>query len=71
MVAYGIPVVFGSQPLKPLLGFPPGKVRLRIRSRDCVKARVKTADGVREFVVKEEDGFWVPAYETARNMTTK
>lgn len=31
-------------------------------------ARVKVADGIREFYVKEEAGFWVPAFERARNL---
>lgn len=59
--------VFGISEPKPLKGFPPGKVRIKMRKSDFTLIRVKTPDGIREFLVKEEDGFWMPAFETGRN----
>lgn len=65
---FGPPFIFGNAPPKPLTGFPSGKTRLRIRGDDFVKARVRTSDGIREFVVIEENGHWVPGVELARNL---
>lgn len=68
MTTIGVSIAFGTQEPKPTRGFPDGKLRLRIRSCKPVIARVKTAESIREFAVKEQDGFWIPAFETARNM---
>ena len=57
-----------SEPLPPK-GFPDGRIRWRIREDDFILARVETADGIREFYVKEQDGYWVPSYEKGRNST--
>jgi len=59
--------LFGVMAVMPTRGFPPGKLRLRMRAKEFVRARVKTPDGIREFYVKEEDGHWVPTIEIARN----
>lgn len=61
--------VFGVNDPLPPRGFPPGRIRWRIRSKECTFARVKTKDGIREFSVKERDGYWEPAFETGRNLT--
>jgi hypothetical protein len=58
---------FGSVIPLPLRGFPEGKLEMRIRLDDFVKVRVGTTDGIREFVVKEVDGFWEPWIETEKN----
>ena len=61
--------VFGvTEPLPPK-GFPSGRLRWRIRNEDYTLARVKSADGIREFYVKEEGGHWIPSYEKGRNLT--
>ena len=64
-------IVFGlfDKPL-PLKGFPDGRCRIRMRPDDLVAVYVKTTGGIREFRVKEEDGFWVPFGEVARNITS-
>jgi len=61
---------YGTLEPKPTRGFPPGKLRLRMRTREFVRARVKTPDGIEEFAVKEQDGFWVPAHVTGSNLRT-
>lgn len=62
-------IVFGDSNPKPLKGWPEGKIRLRIRSDDAVKAFVRTSDSIRWFYVKEENGYWVPSYEIGSNQT--
>lgn len=64
-------ICFGIKEPKPAKGFPPGKIRWRIRHDALVLARVRTSEGVREFLVKEEDGHWVPADEIASNITAQ
>jgi hypothetical protein len=67
-VRYGINnVPFGTGEPKPLKGFPEGKARLRIRSDDFVRVRIKTTNGIREFYPQEVNGFWVPFFEIGRN----
>lgn len=67
IITHGEKHAFGlNEPLPPK-GFPEGRIRWRIRQDDFTLARVKTVDGIREFHVKEQDGFWVPSYERGRN----
>jgi hypothetical protein len=62
-------LIFGiREPLK-LSGFPDGRIRLRMRSCEFARARVKTKDGIVEFYVSEKDGCWVPCIERGRNFT--
>jgi hypothetical protein len=61
--------VFGSAEPLPLKGFPEGSIRLRIRNNQFALARVRTDDGIREFYIKEEEGFWVRSIEKGRNLT--
>ncbi len=63
-------VVFGiPDEIKPLEGFPVGRVRLRLRPKEFAKAFVKTPTGIRQFLVEEKDGKWIPAYEQGCNET--
>jgi len=61
--------VFGLAEIKPLRGFPEGRVRIRLRNDDFAQAYVKTATGIRCFYLYEVDGHWQPSFETARNET--
>ena len=67
-VMYGSELVFGSAEPLPLEGFPEGRIKVKIRGEDWVRVYVATSDGIREFVVEEKDGKWVPGLETGRNM---
>jgi hypothetical protein len=60
-------LAFGLKDPLPAKGFPDGKIRWRIRSDNLVLARVRTIDGIREFVVQEVDGYWMPLAEKGRN----
>lgn len=60
-------VVFGAFTPLPLKGFPAGKVRLKIRNDDFVRAYVKTEQGIECFIIAEEDGFWIPKYKQGAN----
>lgn len=68
-VVIGTSFVFAEPEPKPLRGFPAGKVRLRVRPDDFVKAYVRGADGIREFAVWDGDGFWNCGPELARNVS--
>lgn len=71
MATVGTSLVYSIIEPLPAKGFPQGRIRWRIRHDEFVLARVKTADGIREFYVKEEDGYWVPFVEKARNADAK
>lgn len=58
----GIPLV-----VKPLVLFPEGKKRIRMRNNDAVRVFVKTKDGITEYVIKECEGGWMPAFRTRVN----
>lgn len=62
-------LAFGSAEPLPPKGFPPGRLRWRIRAKEFMRARVQTVDGIREFAVREENGYLVPAWEIGRNQT--
>lgn len=62
-----VTLAFGVREPLPLRNFPPGRVRLRMRNRELMQAFVKTSDGIMEFIVKEQDGFWEPFAERNRN----
>ena len=67
-ISYGINVPFGSGIEVPeLSGFPEGRVRIRMRNDDFVKIRIKTDDGIKEFIPRESSGKWVPFAETGSN----
>jgi hypothetical protein len=61
--------VFGVVEVKPLKGFPPGKVRIRMRHNDFVVVFIRPPNGgVRRFVIEERAGHWVPAHEIGANV---
>ena len=68
--ATGETVLFGvnTAPPKGMQGFPPGRIKVRQRNNDFARAYVRTPDGIRQFVIKEIDGAWVPFCEQGRNI---
>lgn len=61
-------VVFGiPDEIKPLEGFPAGRVRLRLRSKEFAIAFVKTNCGIRSFFLVEKEDKWRPYIERGRN----
>jgi hypothetical protein len=63
-----LPVVFGVSAPKPLNNFPHGKTRIRLRSNEFAKVYVRNPEGIREFVIQEKEGCWIPFSELARNI---
>ena len=61
--------VYGVRPELPVRGFPPGKIRIRQRNTGFPSAFVKTASGIRHFIIAELDGYWVPYAEQGANHT--
>lgn len=55
----GGPMLHMHEP-KPARGFPPGRVRWIMRPNDWVKAAVRTADGIRIYIVKDAGDAWEP-----------
>ena len=63
----GEPHVFGVQTIKPLRGFPSGKVRIRMRNDAFAQIYVKTPDGIRQFVAKDYGDYWECSHEQGGN----
>ena len=61
--------MYGVRPELPVRGFPPGKIRIRQRNTGFPSAFVKTASGIRHFIIAEHDGHWVPYAEQGANHT--
>jgi hypothetical protein len=55
----GGPMLHMHEP-KPARGFPPGRVRWIMRPNEWVKAAVRTADGIRIYIVKDAGDAWEP-----------
>jgi hypothetical protein len=54
----GINVVYGVKPLKPIFGAPEGRQRLRMRNTSPAKLFVKTATGIRCFILEDCGDRW-------------
>ena len=63
VISRGIPIVFGVKNPKPIVGAPEGRQRLRMRNTQAAKLFVKTANGIRSFVLKEDGDHWAVALE--------
>ncbi len=63
-------LVFGAKDRLPLKGWPEGKVRIIVRNEDFVRGYVRSPDGksIRQFIVGEEDGCWIPRFEQGSNI---
>jgi len=64
-------LVFGENVTEqlPLKDFPEGRTRIRIRPAELVTVVVRTPEGIHMFTVREDEGFWTPGPELARNIT--
>lgn len=65
-----INIVFGVREPKPITGAPHGKWRLRMRKNAIAKLFVKTADGIRSFILEDKGYSWFanPRFEQGRNL---
>lgn len=65
----GLPIVLGVPDVIPkLIGFPEGKLRLRLRNKSVAHAFVKTTTSIRQFLVIREHGYWTAGPEVGRNI---
>lgn len=63
-------IVFGVQEPKPIRGAPAGRQRIRMRNKSGAKLFVKTADGIRCFIIEDGGDHWFvdPKLEQGRNV---
>ena len=71
MTSYGnLLGVFGIPgEIKPIVGLPEGRARLRLRNEDYVQVFVKTATGIRRFYVSDVGRNWIAEIEIESNQT--
>jgi len=62
--------VFGMVDELPLVGFPEGKAKIKLRNDEFARVFIKTKSGIREFVIQEINNTWQPFAEIARNSKT-
>ncbi len=55
-------LIFGVQPAKPLIGFPPGKARIRMRNTEFAKVRIFHDAGVDEYTIQDGGDSWTPGH---------
>ena len=60
-------IVWGVQPVRPIVGAPDGKQRIRLRPKSVATLFVKTADGIRQFYLEHDGENWRPGIERGRN----
>lgn len=60
-------VVLGVQELKPIIGAPDGRQRIRMRNTAVAKLFVRDAIGIRCFILADCGTHWTPVWEQARN----
>jgi hypothetical protein len=66
-VQMGITLVLSYAPEKPFRNWPPGKMRIRHRNGDIMRVYVRNKQTTTAYAVKEEGGFWVPAFRLGMN----
>ena len=74
-VTKGIPLVFGLEPIQPIVGLEPGVIKIRIRQRvgEPTGLFVRYADRIESWYLRKpesgEPGPWTPFALRARNAT--
>lgn len=58
MITFVNSVVWGVQPIKPIVNAPAGKQRIRMRNRDCARLFVRDGDSIRHFILEDCGDFW-------------
>lgn len=71
MIGHGIKIVLGVQTPKPIFGAPAGRQRLRMRNTSAAILFVKSATGIRKFVLEDCGDRWFcnPRLEQGSNQT--
>ena len=61
--------IFGVQDRKPLKGWPPGRIRLRLRNCEYARGYVRPpGGGIQKFMIQEIEGHWWPCFEQGANV---
>jgi len=66
-MSVGFKGVPGVQPVKPFSPKPPGKIRIRMRQDEFATAFVRTADGLKKFIIQDDGETWSLGFEMAEN----
>ena len=65
----GVKGVFGvPKELRPIVGAPEGKQRLRLRTAQFAEFYVKNDTGIRRFHLRDDTEHWTVLYENGRNV---
>ena len=66
-------VIIGVREPKPIVGAPPGRQRLRMRYNRAVELFVKSAEGIRRFILEDRNDHWFcnPRLERGCNLNLK
>lgn len=70
-IIYGIKAVFGVSTPKPIVGLPPGRARLRMRSAELAVVRVKNGETIRSFHLADCGEEWRPIESHEANVTVR
>lgn len=70
-VSTGIKGVFGVRPVKPIVGLPPGRARLRLRHGEYAKVVVKDTVGIRSFWIEDMGDEWMAFESAGANVTVQ
>jgi len=64
-----VPVIWGVKPNRPIRGAPTGRQRLQLRRDEAAKLFIRTASGIRCFVLEDRGDHWFcnPALEQGSN----
>lgn len=66
----GLFAIFGIPfEIKPIVGLPPGKARLRLRHDEFAEVFVRTATSIRRFYVSDVGRNWIAELEIDSNQT--
>jgi hypothetical protein len=61
-LVFGVPVI-----IKPIVGLPPGKVKVRFRNTSVACVFIRGDYGIRQFYLEDKGDHWYPCFEVARN----
>ena len=66
LAVFGIP-----DEIKPIVGLPEGRARVRLRNEEFAQVFVKTPTGIRRFYISDVGLNWIAEIEIASNQTIR
>lgn len=70
-IQIGKKVVCGVHPLKPIIGAPEGKQRLKMRNIGVAKLFVRTPSGIRSFELEDKGDHWLCGQQLAQGLNQR